>query len=185
GATGATGATGPVGPGPVVTVSESTPVSYKLTFTSDQQAVTTPNLYSNFTNYSLDMSTTGSVFNMPVGNLILNYQKTGTNTMRISVRSKDTATPITADISRSSIYGGGSTEAQYLDNVQISTLTTIDDTVYMDSQELHWIRVRQQDPTSSLWSLCVVRMFGSRNGARISIWVQWIQYNVSFSAPTT
>ena len=68
---------------------------------------------------------------------------------------------------------------RYLDNVQISTLTTIDDTVYMDSQELHWIRVRQQDPTSSLWSLCVVRMFGSRNGARISIWVQWIQYNVS------
>lgn len=168
----------------MITVNENTPVSYKLTFTSNQQAVTTPNLYASFTDYPLNMSTTGSVFNLPVGNLILNYQKTGTNTMRISVRSKDTATPITADISRTSIYGGGSTEAQYFDNAQISTLTTIDDTVYMDSQELHWIRVRQQDPTSSLWSLCVVRMFGSRNGARISIWVQWIEYNVSYSAPT-
>ena len=168
----------------MVTVSENTPVSYKLTFTSDQQTVTTPNLYSNFTNYSLNMSTTGSVFNLPVGNLILNYQKTGSNTMRISVRSKDTATPITADISRTSIYGWGTAEAQYFDSVKISALMTIDDVVYMDSQEQHWIRIRQQDPASSLWSLCVIRMFGSGNGARVSIWVQWIQYNVSFSAPT-
>lgn len=184
GSTGPTGPTGSTGPGPEISVKEDTPLTYKLNFTSNGQTLTTPNLYAAPTKYALDMSAANSTFNMPVGNLIVNYQKTGTNTMRISVRSKDTSVPISADIDRTTIYGSGASEAQFFDGIQISSLRTLDETVFLDSQELHWMRIRQQDPVSSLWSLCVVRMFSSKNGARTSIWVQWIEYNTSYTAPT-
>ena len=130
------------------------------------------------------MSASNSVFNLPVGNLIVIYQKTGTNTMSLNVRAKNTAVPIPADIIRTTIYGTGSPEAQYFDGIQVSTPITIDGTVFLDSQEQHVINIRQQDPTSSLWSLCTIRSFLSKNGARVSIWLQWIQYNVSYSIPT-
>ena len=131
------------------------------------------------------MSATNSSFNLPIENLILNYLKTGGNTIQLSVRAKDTATPITADIIRTTIYGLGSPEAQYFDNIQITGQIVLDGTIYADSQEQYWLTVRQQNPVSSLWSTCIVRLFSSKNGARVSIWLRWIEYNVSYTVPTT
>ena len=104
------------------------------------------------------MSATNSSFNLPIENLILNYLKTGGNTIQLSVRAKDTATPITADIIRTTIYGLGSPEAQYFDNIQITGQIVLDGTIYADSQEQYWLTVRQQNPVSSLWSTCIVRL---------------------------
>ena len=79
------------------------------------------------------------------------------------------------------IYGGlGAVEVQTLDNTKISTRTVIDDIVYDQSEEMHWIRLRQQDPSTSLWSMCEVRTFSSKLGARTSICVDWLYTGVTF-----
>ena len=52
--------------------------------------------------------------------------------------------------------------------------------MYDQSEEMHWIRLRQQDPSTSLWSMCEVRTFSSKLGARTSICVDWLYTGVTF-----
>lgn len=59
------------------------------------------------------------------------------------------------------------------------------DTGYSKSQETHSIKVRQQDPTTKLWSLCEVNSYISAGGARTSVRVQWSEYDVSYEVPET
>ncbi len=93
--------------------------------------------------------------------------------------------PVLADIRRTSIYNGGTVEAQTLNGATISGRTVLDDIVYTLSQETHSIKIRQQDPTTKLWSLCEVHSFLSACGARSSVRVQWIEDNVTYQPPTT
>ena len=51
--------------------------------------------------------------------------------------------------------------------------------------EPHSIRLRQQDPETKLWSLCEVNSFISGGGARTSVWLRWIEYDVSYEVPAT
>ena len=52
-----------------------------------------------------------------------------------------------ADVRRTSIYGGlGAVEVQTLDNTKISTRTVMDDIVYDQSEEMHWIRPGSRTP---------------------------------------
>ena len=92
--------------------------------------------------------------------------------------------PILTDIRRTSIYGGGSIEVQNNDNTTVSKSLVLDSIMYSQSQEEHSMKIRQQNPTTKLWSLCEVHSFISNGGARASVWVQWSEINVSYSAPT-
>ena len=52
--------------------------------------------------------------------------------------------------------------------------------MYYKSEEIHLILLRQQDPSTSLWSMCEVRTFSSKLGARTSICVDWLYTGVTF-----
>lgn len=183
GDTGAQGPQGEAGSSPDITVSESTPTSYKVTFKTDTQEITSPNLKVNPECYNVNLSATGSSTNIPIGKLILTYQNTSATSIRFSVRAADAAVPILADIRRTSIYDGSSIESQTNNNATISGTLVIDDLIYSMSQEMHWTRIRQQDPDSGLWSMCEVRTFASQGGARTSVCVEWFYTNASFQTP--
>jgi len=185
GAAGGTGQKGDTGPAPGITVVESTPTSYKLSFKTADQEVVSPNLKSNTESYNADLSKSRSALNIPLGSLVLTAQFGSTASIRLSIRAKDTATPVLADIRRTSIYDASAIESQTLNNTRISTSQVLDDVVYSQSQETHWMRIRQQDPATNLWSMCQVITFASNGGARTSICVDWFYTGVTFSAPSS
>ena len=110
-------------------------------------------------------------------------QNISTSAVKITIRPKDTTVPVLCDIRRTSIYGLGTIEVQKLDNTQITSRVSLDDVLYSDSQEEHWMKIRQQNPATNLWALCEVHTFVSKNGARTSVWVNWLEYNVSYPVP--
>ena len=179
------GEKGETGETPTITVAENTPISYKLNFKTAEQDLTTPNLMAPFTEYHANLGTTGSTLKIPLKDLVLNYQTTSASAVRISIEPKDTALPVLTDMRRTSIYNGSTVEAQTFDNTIVSARTVLDDIVYTGSQETHNIRIRQQDPTTKLWSLCEVTSFISNNAARTSVRILWSEYNVSYEVPTT
>ena len=89
------------------------------------------------------------------------------------------------DLRRTTIYNSNTIETQTLDNTAISASRVLDDIVYNQSQETHSMRLRQQDPETKLWSLCEIDSFISSNGARTSVWVRWIEYDVAYETPAT
>ena len=46
------------------------------------------------------------------------------------------------------------------------------------------MRLRQQDPATSLWSMCQITTFASAAGARVSIIVDWYYTGATFTVPT-
>ena len=188
GDTGEKGEQGPRGEDgepPVVTVVEDTPLVYKLNFKTDQQDITTPNLFAPYTEYHADLSAVNAVLTVPIQNLELTYQTASSTTVRITIAPKETTVPILADMRRTSIYNTGSVEAQTFDNTTVSGRTVLDEIVYSQSQETHSLKIWQQDPTTKLWSLCDVYSFISRGGARTSVRIQWSEYGVAYEAPAT
>lgn len=181
---GAAGPQGENGETPVITVAESTPISYKLNFKTEEQDITTPNLFAPYSEYHSDISAVNSTLSVTLENLVLTYQTTSSTTVRITVAPKDTAVPVLADMRRTSIYNTGSVEAQTFDNTTVSGRVVLDEIVYSQSQETHSIKIRQQDPTTKLWSLCEIHSFVSRGGARTSVRVQWSEYGVAYDVPT-
>ncbi len=170
---------------PVITVVEDTPLTYKLNFKTTAEDITSPNLFKPLEEYHVNLSATGSTFNLPLGSLILTYQNTSTTSIRITVAAKDTAVPVLTDMRRITIYNGSSVESQTYNNTTVSTRTVLDDLMYTQSQESHSMTIRQQNPTTNLWSLCEIHTFSSNGGARTSVWVQWSEVDVSYEAPTT
>lgn len=164
---------------------EDTPLSYKLNFKTSTDDITTPNLYKSLDEYHVNLSVLNSTLNIPIENLILTYQNTSMTTARITIAAKDTSVPILTDMRRTSIYNSGSVESQTYDNTSVTTRTILDDIVYTQSQESHVMIIRQQNPTAKLWSLCRIYTFISNGGARTSVWVQWVETETSYEAPTT
>ncbi len=184
GETGEKGEQGEPGETPEIAVVENTPLQYKLRFKTTAQEVLTPNLIPPLQEYHADISATNSVLAVPLDKLVLTYQNTSSTAVRVSIAPKDETVPILTDIRRTSIYGGGSIEVQNNDNTTVSKSLVLDSIMYSQSQEEHSMKIRQQDPTTKLWSLCEVHSFISNGGARASVWVQWSEINVSYSAPT-
>lgn len=63
----------------------------------------------------------------------------------------------------------GSVEAQTWNGTTVSARVVPDDTMCSASQETHSIKIRRQDPTAKLRSLCEVATFVSGGGARTSV----------------
>ena len=184
GAQGETGPQGLAGETPKIAVEEDTPVSYKVSFKTSEQSFISPNLKSNIKYYNLDLSKAGSMVNIPIENLVLTYQNVSTSALRIGIQALSTSVPVLADIRRASIYNSGAVEAQSNNNATITTRLVLDDIVYSNSEETHWMRIRQRDPDSQLWSMCEVRTFASQGGARTAICVEWLYMQASFVAPS-
>lgn len=134
--------------------------------------------------YNIDLSAAFSSIDIPVGALVLVADNVSTSAIRLSIRPLDASIPILADIRRTSIYDGGAVESQTYNNTLISGRTSLDDLVYSLSQEMHWMRIRQQDPNTNLWSMCEIRTFASAGGARTSICINWIYTGVTFQVPS-
>lgn len=60
---------GDEGETPVITVAESTPLSYKLNFKTTGQDITTSNLFAPISEYRADISATNSALTVPIKNL--------------------------------------------------------------------------------------------------------------------
>ena len=163
---------------------EDTPLRYRLSFRTSEQEVTTPNLLAPFTEYHADLATVGSVLTIPLKDLVLTYQSTSTSALRIAITPKSTDAPVLMDMRRTSIYNASTIETLTLNNTTVSARTVIDEIVYTLSQETHSILLRQQDPATKLWSLCEIHSFLSAGGARVSVRIQWSEYDVSYSVPT-
>lgn len=149
---GCPGPQGENGETPVITVLESTPISYKLNFKTFEQDITTPNLFAPYSEYHADLSAVNSVLTIPLKNLVLTYQTTSASAVRISIAPKESGASVLIDMRRASIYNASTIEAQTLDNTTVSGRTVIDEIVYSKSQETHNVRIRQQDPETKLWS---------------------------------
>ncbi|WP_281389182.1 collagen-like protein [Solibaculum mannosilyticum] len=183
GSVGPKGDTGPTGASPEISVAENTPTSYKVNFKTEDYQITSPNLKSNTEVYNINLSTAGSSVDVPLESLILTFRYASATSIRISIRPADAAKPVLADIRRTSIYDGAAIESQTNNNTMISTSLVLDDTVYSQSQEMHWMRIRQQNPNNQLWSMCEVRTFASQGGARTSICVEWLYIGATFRTP--
>ena len=168
----------------MITVAEDSPRSYKLHFQTSQQELTTPNLFAPFTEYHADLSTVGSALVMPLKDLVLTYQSTSSTALRITVAPVDAAASVLVDVRRTSIYNGSTVETLTLNGSTVSGRTVLDDIVYTNSQESHTMVLRQQDPTTKLWSLCEIHSFLSGGGARVSVRIQWNEYDVAYEVPT-
>ena len=165
-----------------MTVVEHTKTSYKIRFKTSQQEFTSPNLKSNTECYNYNLSVVGSTANIPLENLTLVLKNTSSISMRISVNPKTEGTSILADIRRASIYDG-TIDAHTNNNVLISSSLVLDDIVYTMSQEMHWIRLRQQDPKTKLWSMCEIKTFALQNGSRVTVCIEWLYTGTSFLMP--
>ena len=184
GATGAQGIQGVTGQTSNIAVAEDTPTSYKVSFKTDTQEITSPNLKSNVAYYNANLATLNSYIDIPLDNLTFTVANTSTTSVRMSVQPKVATTPVLADIRRTSIYDGASVESQTFNNTTVAAKLVIDDLVYSQSQEINWIRIRQQNPTTKLWSMCEIRTFISQGGARTTVCVEWIYTGASFEVPT-
>ena len=188
GATGPSGVKGDTGPQgasgetPKIIEVENTKTKYILSFTTSTQSIISPNLKSNTETYNADLSTIGSTLRIPLENLTLIAQSTTASSLRLSIQPTTTGTSVLADIRRVSIYDSAM-DVQTNNNFTISANLVLDDIIYTQSQEMHWIRIRLQDPTSKLWSMCEIRTFASQGGARTSICVEWFYTGASFIAP--
>ena len=183
GSVGPKGDTGPTGASPEISVAENTPTSYKVNFKTEDYQITSPNLKSNTEVSNINLSSAGSSVDVPLESLILTFRYASATSIRISIRPADAAKPVLADIRRTSIYDGAAIESQTNNNTTISTSLVLDDTVYSQSQEMHWMRIRQQNPNNQLWSMCEVRTFASQGGARTSICVEWLYIGATFRTP--
>ena len=178
------GIQGEPGETPAITVAEDTPLSYRLRFQTSGQELTTPNLFAPVSEYHADLSAVGAALVIPLKELELTYQTTSGTALRITIAPKNAGVSVLVDMRRTSIYNASTIETQTLNGAAISGRTVIDDIVYTQSQETHSILLRQQDPTSKLWSLCEIRSFLSAGGARTSVRIRWSEYDVSYQVPT-
>lgn len=184
GSTGVKGDIGATGPAPTITVEESSPTAYRVRFHGSGADVVSPNLRASPEVYNINLSSTGSAREITLGKLILNVQNAGTSAIRLSLRAADTAAPVLVDLQRTTIYDGSTIESQTWNSVSFSTAQIIDDILYDNSQETHWMRLRQQDPATKLWSMCQITTFASAAGARVSVIIDWYYTGVTFAAPS-
>lgn len=174
GPTGPTGETGPIGPAPTFTVTEETPISYVLTIDTENDTIVTPNLRpALYETYNADLSASGSSYELTVGNIVYRLQYNTASTQRVFLRPLDPAVPVLADIKRSTQVNSTVDGGQW-DNYTLNAELTVDTSLSDSSNEIHIVRIRQQDPVTGLWSLCTVELFSSNSGARVSLWVNWI-----------
>ena len=184
GSAGVKGDIGATGPAPTITVEESSPTAYRVRFHGSGADVVSPNLRASPEVYNINLSSTGSAREITLGKLILNVQNAGTSAIRLSLRAADTAAPVLVDLRRTTIYDGSTIESQTWNSVSFSTAQIIDDILYDNSQETHWMRLRQQDPATKLWSMCQITTFASAAGARVSVIIDWYYTGVTFAAPS-
>ena len=184
GSAGVKGDIGATGPAPTITVEESSPTAYRVRFHGSGADVVSPNLRASPEVYNMNLSSTGSAREITLGKLILNVQNGSSSSIRLSLRAANTAAPVLVDLRRTTIYDGSTIESQTWNSVPFSTSQIIDDVLYDNSQETHWMRLRQQDPATSLWSMCQITTFASAAGARVSHIGDWYYTRATFTVPT-
>lgn len=115
---------------------------------------------------------------------MLTYQCTSSTALRITIAPNDSAASVLVDVRRTSIYNGSTVETLTLNGSTVSGRVVLDDIVYTNSQESLSMQIRQQDPATKFWSLCEIHSFLSAGGARVSVRIQWSEYDISYEAPT-
>ena len=163
---------------------QNTPTVYKVRFKTAETDFLTPNLKAVPEVYNANLSSAGSVLTVPLEALNMTLQNTSATSLRFSLQPAVTGTSIVADIRRASIYDGASIDSQTNDNLTISGVFVV------MILTLHWPvsgDALDTNPatraSTGLWSMCEIRIFSSRGGARTSVCVNWLYTGASFLAP--
>lgn len=182
GATGATGSTGPIGPtgaegptGPTGATGE-TGATGPTGFTLDVQDFTIGTVIGD--NHDID-----------IGNVIFRLERVSAVEpgLRLYLLSAIPGQTILIDCRRVSNFltsageAPGTTEGIVRDSYTLPTVQVdLDNSIYTYSEEMYWFLLRQQDPTLLTWSLCEIRLFISNNAQRATVWINWINRNISY-----
>lgn len=186
GAKGEQGIQGPTGAAPAITVKEDTPTGYQLSFQTDDGEVTSPNLKPAVDCHNADMSQANASVDIPVGKLILKASYVSTGGMagiKLAVRPADPEKPVMADIRFTRVYNSDNIISTTIDSKEINTENTVASTIAGSSSDMNWMRLRQKDPDTGLWSMCEINTFASGSDARTTISINWIYTDASFEAP--
>ena len=101
--------------------------------------------------YNANLSATGSKISIPLINLALTAQNTSTTSLRAyhstAVDNRNLQCWL---ISVVSVYMTPQSKHKLIIMLAISSSLTLDDLVYTMSQEMHWMRIRSQDPNTKL-----------------------------------
>ena len=120
GTKGNTGPQGAAGETPKVAVVENTKTGYRLSFTTAEQQITTPNLKIECGGLQCESVRERQRAARPAGGLSLSLQNTSANSLRISVQPAAAGVPVLADIRRVSIYDGAVDAQTNNNNVTVS-----------------------------------------------------------------
>lgn len=115
-------------------------------------------------------------YQLPLGNLYYMIQRQPDNSLRVNINAKyieGTTGPTIVDVVCSS-----GVKTQSMENAEIRHLfIEIHNAVHPNSSEMHRTWIRQQNPTTKLWSLHEICLFSSVDAARIDIIVYAIYEN--------
>jgi hypothetical protein len=160
---------------------QDTPLTYQLDIATADDVFTTPNLRTSAQTYDFSLNSTNTTYSVTVLNVVYTLTYISDSIASLTLSPLDVAEPILIDVKRSTQYDS-TVEGQQWDNYTLSETLNIDQTIYSNSNEIHRTRLRQQDPTTGLWSLCDIKLFMSNGGARTTLWIEWIEMNASYGA---
>lgn len=159
---------------------ENSPEACRLNLSDVEPAdFTTPNLRPEAIVYEADLAKSGNTLRIPLMNVVCRLQYNTSTSSRLYLEPADSAKPVMIDAKRA-VQWNSSIEGERLDNHKLSSAENFDTTIYNQSNEIHSVFIRQQDPVTGLWSLCRVDTFFSEQGARVTSRVEWIEANVLY-----
>lgn len=120
-----------------------------------------------------------AVFPCKALEIVLQYHSP--TAVRLTLQAKRAEASIKTDIHNLCFMNHGALKFQSISLRLKRDTAGYEDILSNDSQEIHWIRVRQQDPDTLLWSMCEIRFFSSDKGAHTSVCMEWLYSDISLN----
>lgn len=117
---------------------------------------------------------------LPCQALAIIIQHHSSDSIRLILQVSERYTSIKTDIQKICFFDHGAFEFQSISRKLERDTVDYEDILSCHSQEIHWIRVRQQNPDTLLWSMCEIRIFASDHGHRTSVCIEWFYVDIPF-----
>ena len=131
--------------------------------------------------YQGNLTAAGSYMEVPLANsMYYRLERSSGSILRLYLVPMSDLS-VRYDYRRFTSYDGlGGTQGSFLDNGLLTGRIDGDDDIYNNSREFHNVWIRVQNPVSTLWSLYEIKLYPSAAGARITIWVNVIEEEVTY-----
>lgn len=132
----------------------------------------------------LNCSAMGHTAVYPCKALAIVMQYHSPDAVSLTLEVSDPFVSIKTDIHKICFFDHGALKSQSISRKLEKDKIVYEDILSNHSQEIHWIRVRQQNPLTQLWSMCEIRVFASDHGRRTSVCVEWFYVDIFFEETT-